>query len=119
MATFTKKVLSGSTDGRGVLVAASASAGTTIHTGSATAATIQEVWLYVSNPGTTQYTLTIEFGGTTSPNDRIVIPVPAQVGLLLVTPGLILKGNATPLLVRAFASTGSQLTIFGYVNEIA
>ena len=119
MATFTKKILSGSTDGRGILVAASATPGTTIHTGSSTTSTIQEIWLYVSNPDTTQYTLTIEWGGTTNPNDRIVIPVPAQVGLLLVSPGLILKGNATPLVVKAFASTGSKLTIMGYVNEIA
>lgn len=119
MATYSKKVLSGSTDGRGVLVVATASAGTTIHTASSTSTTEHEIWLYVSNPDTTQYTLTIQFGGTTSPNDHIVIPVPAQVGLLLVTPGLILQGNATPLVVRAFASTASKLTIFGYVNEIA
>lgn len=119
MATFTKKILSGSTDGRGVLVAAASSPGTTIHTGSSTASVIQEIWLYVSNPDTAQYILTVEWGGTTSPDDRIVLPVPAQVGFLLVSPGLIIKGNATPLVVRAFASTGSKLTIMGYVNEIS
>ena len=78
MASFTKKILSGSTDGRGVLVAATSSPGTTIHTGSSTAATIQEIWLYASNPDTTQYTLTVQWGGTTSPNDYITIPIPAQ-----------------------------------------
>jgi hypothetical protein len=36
MATFSKIVLSGSTDGRMIKVAATATAGTTIHTGSAT-----------------------------------------------------------------------------------
>ena len=119
MASFTKKVLSGSTDGRGVLVVATASAGTTIHTGSSTAATIQEVWLYASNPDTTTYTLTVQWGGTTSPNDYITIPIPPQAGLFLISPGLILKGNATPLVIRAFASTASKITIMGYVNEIA
>jgi hypothetical protein len=37
MATFTKQVLSGSTDGKAVKVAATATAGTLLHTGSATA----------------------------------------------------------------------------------
>ena len=37
MATFSKTILSGSTDGRGIKVAATATAGTLIHTGSATA----------------------------------------------------------------------------------
>jgi hypothetical protein len=49
MATFTKNILSGSTDGKAVKVAATATAGTTIHTGSATATTIDEVWLYAVN----------------------------------------------------------------------
>jgi hypothetical protein len=119
MSTFTKKVLSGSTDGRGVLVVATASSGTTIHTGSSTAATIQEVWLYASNPGNTTYTLTVQWGGTTAINDDIVIPIPPQTGLMLISPGLILKGNATPLVIRAYASTASKITIMGYVNEIA
>lgn len=119
MASFTKKILSGSTDGRGVLVAATSSPGTTIHTGSSTAATIQEIWLYASNPDTTQYTLTVQWGGTTSPNDYITIPIPAQTGLFLISPGLILKGNATPLVIKAFASTTNKITIMGYVNEIA
>ena len=119
MSTFSKKILSGSTDGRGVLVVATASSGTTIHTGSSTAATIQEVWLYASNPGTTTCTLTVQWGGTTATNDDIVIPIPPQTGLFLISPGLILKGNATPLVVRAYASIANRITIMGYVNEIA
>ena len=46
MATFTKKILSGSTDGKSIKVAATATAGTTIHTGSATVTTLDEVWIY-------------------------------------------------------------------------
>ena len=118
MATFTKKILSASTDGRPILVVATASSGTTIHTGSATATTLQEVWLYASNPSNTQYTLTVQFGGTTAIDDDIVIPIPPQAGLFLISPGLILKGNATPLVIRAYASTASKITITGYINEI-
>jgi hypothetical protein len=118
MATYEKKILSASTDGRPILVVNTASSGTTIHTGSATATTLQEVWLYASNPNNTQYTLTVQFGGTTAINDDIVIPIPPQTGLVLISPGLILKGNATPLVIRAYASTASKITITGYVNEI-
>lgn len=119
MATFSKTILSGSTDGRPVLVAATSSPGTTIHTGSSTAATIQEIWLYASNPSGAQRTVTVQWGGTTSPNDHITFVLPAQSGLVVVAPGLILKGNATPLVVRAFADSASQVNISGYINEIA
>jgi hypothetical protein len=44
MATFSKLVLSGSTDGRMVLVAATATLGTTIHTAHATDQ--DEIWLW-------------------------------------------------------------------------
>ena len=52
MATFTKTILSGSTDGRAIKVAATATAGTLIHTGSTNAATLHEVCLYVMNTDT-------------------------------------------------------------------
>ena len=119
MATYSKLILSGSTDGRAIKVVATASAGTTVHTGSATAATLDEVWLYAMNTDTTARKLTIEWGGTTSPDDLIEVTIGAETGLVLVAPGLIIKGNATPLVVRAFAATANVITIHGYVNRIA
>jgi hypothetical protein len=119
MATYTKTILSGSTDGRGIKVAASATPGTTVHTGSSSSSTFQEVWIWASNPGTTSYTLTLEFGGSSSPDDLIVTDIPADEGLVLVSPGLVLRGNATPLVIKAFASTTNQVTLFGYVNQVA
>lgn len=118
MATFTKKILSGSTDGRAVKVAATATAGTTIHTGSTTATTIDEVWLYAVNTSTSAVKLTIEWGNTTSPDDHIELTIAAESGLVLVAPGLLIKGNATALVVRAFAATANVITIHGYVNQI-
>lgn len=118
MATFTKEKLSASTDGRGVLVVATASSGTTIHTASTVTTTEDEVWLYCQNTSASAVKLTIQWGGTTSPNDDIEVTVAAEAGLMLVIPGLILVGNATPLVVRAFAATASVLTIHGYVNRI-
>ena len=118
MATFSKITLSGSTDGRGIKVAATASAGTTIHTASSTATTYDEIWLYVQNTSASSVKLTVQWGGTSSPDDDIEVTVAAEAGLMLVAPGLILKGNATPLVVRAFAATTNVLTIHGYVNRI-
>ena len=119
MATYSKLILSGSTDGRAIKVAATATAGTLIHTGSATAATIDEVWLYAQNTDTTARKLTIEWGGVSAPDDLIELTVGAETGLVLVAPGLLIKGNATALIVRAFAATANVITIHGYVNRIA
>lgn len=119
MPTFTKRILSGSTDGRAIKVAATASSGTTIHTGPTSTSALQEIWLYAVNSDTTARKLTIQWGGTTSPDDEIELTVPAESGLVLVTPGLLIKGNATALVVRAFAATANVVCIHGYVNEIA
>ena len=119
MATFTKQILSASTDGRAIKVAATASSGTTIHTGSTTATTIDEVWLYAMNTDTTARKLTIQWGGTTSPDDDIEVTIGAESGLVPVAPGLLIRGNATALVVRAFAATANVITIHGYVNRIA
>lgn len=118
MATFAKEILSGSTNGRAVKVAATGSPGTLIHTGSTNTSHSDEVWLYAQNTDTTARKLTVEFGGTSSPDDHIEITIPAESGLVLVVPGLIIKGNATALVVRAFAATANVLTIHGYVNRI-
>lgn len=119
MATFSKEILSGSTDGKGILVAATATPGTTIHTGSATATTLNEVWLYGMNTSTSAVKLTIEWGGTSSPGDLIEVTLPPESGLTVLTPGLLIKGNATQLVVRAFAATTNVITIHGYVNVIS
>jgi hypothetical protein len=119
MATFSKQILGASTDGKAVKVAATASPGTTVHTGSTTTTTYDEVWLYAQNSDTTARKLTIEWGGTASPDDTIEITIPAESGLVLVVPGLVLKGNATALIVRAFCATANVVTIHGYVNRIA
>jgi hypothetical protein len=118
MATFSKLTLSGSTDGRGIKVADTATPGTTIHTGSATATTFDEIWLYAVNTDTTARKLTIEWGSTSSPDDLIELTVAAESGLVLIAPGLLIKGNATPLVVRAFAATTNVVSIHGYVNRI-
>jgi hypothetical protein len=115
MATFTKLKLSGSTDGKAVKVAATATAGTTIHTAHATA--LDEIWLYAHNSSSSTVKLTLEFGGTAAPDDHIEINIGAEgTGLVLVSPGLLLTNS---LVVKAFAATANVITLTGYVNRIA
>ncbi len=59
MATFSKTILSGSTDGRGIKVAATATAGTLVHTGSSTATTLDEIWLYAVNTSASDVKVTV------------------------------------------------------------
>jgi hypothetical protein len=118
MATFSKSTLSESVNGRGILVAATATAGTLIHTGPTVTTSFDEIWMYAQNTSASAVKLTVEWGGVTAPNDHIEFTVPAESGLYLVAPGLVIKGNATALVVRAFAATTNVLTIHGYVNKI-
>ena len=118
MATFSKELLSASTDGRAIKVAATATAGPLIHTGSTTATTIDELWLYAMNTDSADRKLTMEWGGVTVPDDLIEITIGTEAGLVLVAPGLLIKGNSTALLVRAFAASANVITLHGYVNRI-
>lgn len=113
MATFTKVLLSGSTNGRQIKVVATATPGTTIHTVSGGG--IDEIHLWAVNSDIVSRKLTIEFGGTTSPNDLIEFTVPAEDGLYYIIPGLTLDSTAT---VRAFAATADVVMVSGFVNRI-
>jgi hypothetical protein len=104
--------------GTGILITATATAGTAIHTAGG-AGTTDELWLWAHNTHTAALTLNIEFGGTGVPN---VIPqtIPNAQGLVLVVPGLILVGNASPPTVAGFTgTTGSKVVVLGYVNRIS
>jgi hypothetical protein len=118
MATFTKKILSNSTDGKAIKVAQTATAGTLVHTGSTTTTTLDEVWLYAVNTSASAVKLTIEWGEATAPDGNIELTVQPEAGLVTVIPGLLIKGNATALTVRAFAATANVITIHGFVNQI-
>ena len=113
MATYSKEFLSGSTNGRMIKVAATATAGTTIHTAHATSK--DEIWLYAVNSDTTARKLTIEYGGTSSPDDTIELTIQPEAGLVLIVPGLILSNS---LVVRAFCATANVVLVGGYVNRI-
>lgn len=117
MATAVKRKLSGSTDGKPILVVATATPGTTIHTAVAgtTAGTFDEIWLYAYNGHTTTVTLTIEYGGATVPDQNIIITLAAKAGLTLIVPGLLLQNG---MVVKAFADVANVITLSGFVNAI-
>jgi len=119
MATYSKELLSGSTGGRPIKVAATATPGTTIHATGIASDVVDEVWLYAQNTDSTDVALTVEFGGVSSPDDLIVVEVPAEDGLLLLVPGLPLTGDgAAAREIKAFAATTNVITVTGYVNRI-
>ena len=113
MATITKQFLSGSTTGRGIKVAATATAGTLLHTAHATDK--DEVNLWITNTDSSDRVITIEFGGTTSPDDLLKLNVPAGETVLVV-PGLVISGG---LVVKGFGAAANVLIAFGYVNRIS
>lgn len=113
MAQITKLKLSGSTDGRMVKVVATATLGTTIHAAHATS--LDEIWLWAVNSDSTDRKLTIEFGGASSPDDLIEVTIPAEDGLYVVVPGLILTNS---LVVTAFCAAANVVMIGGFVNRI-
>lgn len=115
MAYITKRILSGSTNGRSILVAATATLGTTIHTAVTGTTDLDEIYLYAVNSSASDVKLTIEFGGATSPNDLIEYTVPTENGEHLIVPGFLLQ-NA--LVVTAFAGTANVITVNGWVNRI-
>jgi hypothetical protein len=116
MATYSKLLLSGSTNGKGIKVAATATAGTVIHTAVSGTSSLDEVWLYAHNTSATAVKLTLEWGGVAAPDDHIEINIGAEgTGLILVAPGILLQNG---LVVRAFAGTANVINIFGYVNRI-
>lgn len=120
MAAFTKTILSQSTDGRGILIAQTATPGTLIHTGSTTTTVLDEIWLYaVNTSATAAVKLTVEWGAANAPNDHIEVTVAPESGLVLVAPGLLIRGNASALTVRAFAGTTNVIAVHGFVNRIS
>lgn len=118
MATFSAQLLSGSTNGRAVKVAATATAGTLIHTAVTGTTSFDEIYLWVTNTSASSVNLTVEWGGVLSPDDLIVeaLPIPGDSGPIPILCGQRLQ-NA--LVVRAFASTANVLLISGMVNRVA
>ena len=117
MAFAVKQVLSGSTNGRLIKVAATATPGTTIHTAGAVTGTDNwdEIWLWAVNTTTVSEKLTVEWGTTSAPDDNIELVLSPENGLITIIPGMILQNS---LVVRAFAAQANVVSLGGFVNQI-
>ena len=117
MATTVSRIpLSGSTHGRGIKIAATATAGTLVHTATSSATDCDVVTLYAYNSSGSSVNLTIEWGGVSDPDDLIKLAIPATSGLTLLCPDLVLRNS---LIVKAYAGTTNVVTIHGFVNRVA
>jgi hypothetical protein len=107
--------LSGSTDGRGIPISATASPGTTVHTALSSPAANEwdAITLYAINHTGSAISLIIEFGGTDTA-DQIGVTLPPNSPLTQIVPGLILNNGAV---IRAYASSANAITVFGVVNR--
>ena len=115
MATYSKQLLSGGTTGKNIKVVATSSAGTTIHTAVSGTSHLDEIWLYACNTDSSDRKLTIEYGGTSSPDDLTEVTITAEAGWVLVIPGLLLQNG---LVVKAFAASANVIEVNGFVNRI-
>lgn len=118
MATFTKKLLSGSTDWKAIKIVATATAWTLIHTWPTNTSVLQEIWLWAQNNHTADVVLTIERWDAVTDNN-IIKTIPFKAWEQMIIPWFIIKGNATPLTIKAFASQANVVMIQWFINEIA
>lgn len=110
-----KIVLSGSTNGQPISVAATATPGTLIHDTLATG--IDEIYIWATNRTATAATLTIEWGGTGTSNHLCAgLVIPANSPPILISNGIALNGA---LRVRAFSGTANAINLSGHVNRIS
>jgi len=112
MATYTKIVLTGSTDGAPIPITDSATPGQTVHTAHATAE--DEIYLWACNTHATDAAeVTIEMDISASAANKFTyFNIPANGGLIPVSPGLILTNSK---LCTVFADATAKIVITGWV----
>ena len=116
MTTYTKHLLSASTDGKNIQISATGTVGTLIHVPGTGTAVFDEVWIYAVNASSVNRKLTIEYGGVTNPDDYIEATISPEGGLVLLLPGILIQNSRA---IRGFADTdASAININGFVNRI-
>ena len=107
-----RRTLSGSASGTGIKID-STSSGLEIHAHDATLnqSLFDELHLWAYNSDSSARTVTLQWGGTTSPDNLIVISIAAG-SFLKIVDGLHISGN---LDVKAIASAANVVVLYGYV----
>lgn len=117
MPSYSREKLSASTNCEPVKIAATSTPGTTIHTAITGTTGFDEIYLWVTNTSASAVALTIEFGGTTDPDNLIVksLSIPANSPPIPILTGQMLNNGQV---LAAFAGTTNVLLATGYVNRI-
>lgn len=115
---YTRECLSGSTNGRGIKVTGTNSAGAiTVHTAQSGTTFVDVVTLYAMNSDSVGRLLTLEWGGTTDPDDHIDMIIPANgAGFVPVVIDGVIQNS---LVIEAFAETANVITLHGFINREA
>lgn len=117
MAVYSASVLSGSTNGLPIPVAATATPGTLIHSAPSGSSAMDEIYLWAANVTGVSATLTIEWGGVADPASHLVkaYSIAANSAPQPIAVGQRMNGG---LVVRAFGGTANAINITGLVNRI-
>lgn len=117
MATYSRQLLSGSTNGKPIAVVATGTPGTAIHTAVTGTSGFDEVYLWASNITGAAATLTVEYGGPTDGELLVkALSIPANSEPIPIAVGQNLNNGQV---VRAFSGTGNAINITGFVNRIS
>lgn len=116
MATFTKQLLSASTNGRQIYINGSHSgSATTVHTAPAGTTSFDEVYLYATNIATGSVVMGVWWGGTTTPNDMSLIAIPNQAGRVLIADGKLIQSGSV---ISAWSTVSASILVDGFCNRI-
>lgn len=117
MAVYSRVLLSGSTSGRPISVADTATPGTIIHTAVAGSTAFDEVYIWASNVSAVAQVLTIEWGGVTDPVSHIVkgYSIAANSPPMPIAVGQCVNGG---VVIRAFSGNANTINVTGFVNRI-
>ena len=118
MPTFSKAPLSGSTHGRAIKVTTASpidGSDTTIHQAVNSTTDLDEITLFAYNSDSVDRQLHLGWGGTSLPDDGLIVTIPFQSGWVPVVVNMLLRNNLT---IVASASSANVLTVSGYVNQI-
>lgn len=115
---ITKEFFTGSVSGAGIALASTSAPGQLIHTATAVADYVDEIWLWVVNNDLADRIVTVQWGSA-APADstvQIAFTVANHDGPKCIIPGWVLK-DGLPL--YAFCSTASlAMTVHGFVNRL-
>lgn len=121
MASYSKQLLSQSSNGKTINITATGVNVTPIHTTQSSLSVLDEVWLYATNATTSDIMFNLLYGGTNFTNDILFEGVvEAYAGSVLICPGLIARGDGTTgFSIYGNSTSVSGINVFGYVNRIS